>query len=298
MPADPRAPTPGPSGAEDAGLPISVVAARTGIAVDTLRMWQRRYGLGASRQSSGGHRRYTRGDLERLREVLTLLEQGVSIGEAARGVLRASSLDLPLPAEATPLAHRVAAAAADLDGPAVRRLLRDHIADRGVLSTWEELLRPVLAAIGTRWSSLPHGVAVEHLLSRAAVITLSETMPGQLGAARDAPTVLLACVPRDHHDLPLVALAAGLAERGIAAALLTSRSTIAEITDEAIRYPLTVLYAHDLQGAWISLPSIWPHRLPLLVAGPGWDPARLPAGVGHTNDLADAVRAVVDRVAG
>lgn len=288
-----------PSAAEDAGLPISAAAARTGIPADTLRVWQRRYGLGASRQSAGGHRRYTRGDLERLREVQRLLDQGAPIGEAARSVLRAGSLDLPLPEGAISVARRVAAAAADLDGPAVRTLLRDQVTARGVMSTWEEVLRPVLAAIGERWSSLPHGVAVEHLLSRSASLTFEEAMFEMTGTDRSAPQVLLTCVPGERHDLPLVALGAGLAERGIPALLVPTRATIADITDEALRYSaLTVLYSHDVDGRWVSAPRIWPTEAPLLTAGPGWDLGQLPAGADHTNDLVDAVRKITARIRG
>lgn len=293
------APPPRGSAAEDSGLPISAVAARTGISPDTLRVWQRRYGLGASRQSAGGHRRYTSGDLDRLRAVQKLLEQGASIGQAARSVLREASLDLPLPTVSLPAARRLAAAAADLDGPAVRTLLRDHIRAHGVLPTWEDMLRPVLAAIGERWSSLPHGIAVEHLLSRAASITFGETMSEFHAAQRSAPTVLLACVPGEEHDLPIVALGAALAERGVTATMLPVSSTIAEIADEAIRYPaLTVLYAHDADGRWLAAPRIWPSGSALLVAGPGWDRARLPASIRYTNTLAESVRVATDPGAG
>lgn len=279
--------------AEDTGLPISAAAARTGIPADTLRVWQRRYGLGASRQSAGGHRRYTRGDLERLREVQKLMVQGVPIGEAARSVLRAASIDLPLPVAAIPQTRQLAAAAGDLDGPAVRTLLGDHIAEHGALPTWEELLRPVLTAIGERWSSLPHGIAVEHLLSRAAALAFGDAVSGLRGTDGRAPDVLLTCVPGELHDLPLVALEAGLAELGVCAALLPIRTTLAGITDEAVRFgALTVLYAHADVGRWMSAPHIWPPGAPLLVAGPGWDPERLPAGTGHVNDLAGALRAV------
>ena len=37
-----------------AGLPISVVATRTGDPQATLRAWQHRYGLGPSRRTEGG----------------------------------------------------------------------------------------------------------------------------------------------------------------------------------------------------------------------------------------------------
>ena len=53
-----------------------------------------------------------------------------------------------------------------------------------------------------------------------------------------------------------------------------------------------MLYAHTRDERWISMPGIWPPGAPLLAAGPGWDPERLPDTAGYTNDLAGALRAV------
>src|SRR5918997_3973036 len=70
--------------------PIGVAARRVGLSVDTLRVWERRYGLGPSRTSPGGHRRYEDGDLRRLRAAAHLLRTGVPASEAVRGVLPAA----------------------------------------------------------------------------------------------------------------------------------------------------------------------------------------------------------------
>lgn len=62
---------------------IGTVARLTGIKPDTLRVWERRYGLGASQKSPGGRREYTQSDLEHLQIVAALLEQGTRIGDIA-----------------------------------------------------------------------------------------------------------------------------------------------------------------------------------------------------------------------
>lgn len=205
-----------------AGLPISVVATRTGIPQATLRAWQHRYGLGPSRRTEGGHRRYSTADIERLTAVRDMIAQGVPAGEAARlvledfGDLHNVGGGLPLEPGTDVQAHQLAMAALDLDGPLVRRHLRSHLARHGITHTWEELLRPVLRAIGDRWDKLPHGVAVEHLLSHVAAAALG----GVPIVARGRSEVLLACVPVEEHDLPLVALAAALGQLGITTTLL------------------------------------------------------------------------------
>lgn len=62
---------------------IGTVARLTGLKPDTLRVWERRYGLGASHKSATGRRQYTQGDLEHLQLVSALVSRGTRIGEIA-----------------------------------------------------------------------------------------------------------------------------------------------------------------------------------------------------------------------
>jgi DNA-binding transcriptional MerR regulator len=62
---------------------IGTVARLTGLKPDTLRVWERRYGLGASHKSSTGRRQYTQADLEHLQLVAALVRDGARIGEIA-----------------------------------------------------------------------------------------------------------------------------------------------------------------------------------------------------------------------
>ena len=151
-----------------AALSISATARHTGITVATLRMWQTRYGLGPSLTTPGGHRRYTAGDIQRLNRVTQLRSEGLTTSEAVRAVLAATHSELGLPPDADPLAQHLGAAALELDGPTARRLVSHHLSRGDVTATWETVLRPVLAALGDRWSQLRHGIAVKHLLSHVA----------------------------------------------------------------------------------------------------------------------------------
>jgi MerR family transcriptional regulator, light-induced transcriptional regulator len=63
---------------------IGTVSRLTGIKADTLRVWERRYGLGASSKSPGGRREYTQSDVEHLQIIAALLEQGTRIGDIAK----------------------------------------------------------------------------------------------------------------------------------------------------------------------------------------------------------------------
>ncbi|MFI7051074.1 MerR family transcriptional regulator [Streptosporangium canum] len=75
---------------EEPGYGIGAVARRLGVPAPTLRTWNLRYGIGPSRRSPGGHRRYDTGDLRRLEEMNRLIRAGVPAADAAREVLRAA----------------------------------------------------------------------------------------------------------------------------------------------------------------------------------------------------------------
>lgn len=62
---------------------IGTVARLTRLKPDTLRVWERRYGLGASYKSPTGRRQYTQADLEHLQLIAALLNSGSRIGEIA-----------------------------------------------------------------------------------------------------------------------------------------------------------------------------------------------------------------------
>jgi DNA-binding transcriptional MerR regulator len=86
MPAEP-APLPEAALAAqpETGLfPIRVVAELTGINPVTIRAWERRYQLVRPTRTPGGHRLYSRLDVERLRAAANLVAEGITIGRAAR----------------------------------------------------------------------------------------------------------------------------------------------------------------------------------------------------------------------
>jgi DNA-binding transcriptional MerR regulator len=65
-------------------FPIRVVAQLTGINAVTVRAWERRYGLVRPERTPGGHRLYSRADVDRLRSAAGLVAQGMPISRAAR----------------------------------------------------------------------------------------------------------------------------------------------------------------------------------------------------------------------
>lgn len=76
---------------EDAALSIGDVVAATGVGEATLRAWERRFGFPSPRREPSGHRRYSRGDIERIRSVVRERDRGLSLAVAIDRVTAESS---------------------------------------------------------------------------------------------------------------------------------------------------------------------------------------------------------------
>jgi len=70
------------SASEVQGLAISDVAARTGIAAGTIRMWEQRYGFPLPQRTPSGYRRYTAQDVDVLRRAAAYRDSGLSVPAA------------------------------------------------------------------------------------------------------------------------------------------------------------------------------------------------------------------------
>ena len=192
-------------------------------------------------------------------------------------------------------------AALAMDSTAVQRLVEESIAADGLVATWNEVARPVLAAVGERWATTGRGVEVEHLLSQClvAVFVRAAGFADAPAAPQPVRPVLLAAMPTELHVVPLAVLGALLAERGVGCRSLGA-ALPADALAAAVRRtaPAAVVLWSQLPstadlGVVTGLPVTRP-RYRTFVAGPGWDGAALPAGVGVLGSLVDAG----DRIAG
>ena len=79
-------------GLQGLGLyPIRTVSRLTGVPSVTLRAWERRYRLITPTRTDKGHRLYTEADIERVRQVLALMERGVGVGQVGSFLARAAN---------------------------------------------------------------------------------------------------------------------------------------------------------------------------------------------------------------
>jgi methanogenic corrinoid protein MtbC1 len=296
----------------------SAVAARLGVAVETLRTWDRRYGLGPGTRGPGGRRRYGEQDLARLLVMRRLVTSGMPTSEAARraagggGGVPPLGVDETINASHRPrtgggrvlaiprgsvLQHGLARAATALDVDEVERLLDHVIDDIGVGRAWDELLRPVLVATGERWARTGEGVEVEHLLSQAAMDVLRRRADRNLGKANpDASRpILLASVDGDAHVLPLYVLAALLTESEVRVRLLGASTPLNALRSAARRLrPRAVFLWAQLTGPMNAefVAGVEDFRAggTVLLGGPGWEGVALPDGTYRARSLDDAMR--------
>jgi DICT domain-containing protein len=73
-----------------ADLSTAQLAERTGLPAGTLRMWESRHGFPSPGRQPGRHRRYSDRDVELVREVVRLREQGLSLAAAIERARRAA----------------------------------------------------------------------------------------------------------------------------------------------------------------------------------------------------------------
>ncbi|MDX3520037.1 MerR family transcriptional regulator [Streptomyces scabiei] len=229
---------------------------------------------------------------------------GENGGPGACGARSHAATALPL-GDVRQECRGLARAAVRLDAAAVQEQLLTVVRTYGLVGAWEEVIAPTLRAVGRKWeSSGDRYVEVEHLLSWHISTTLRHVYAATPQPHGDTPPVLLACLPDEHHTLPLEALSAALAESRVPA-LMLGGAVPADALDGAVRRtgPAAVaLWAQSRRTAGLPLArhtaaTRWGVRgarrqTPVLLCGPGWG-RRTPEELLRPSGLRDAVSTLV-----
>jgi MerR family transcriptional regulator, light-induced transcriptional regulator len=220
-------------------LRIGEVSRRTGIAVPTLRAWERRYGLLEPDRTEGGHRLYSEADVDRVRSMSRLVEDGWSAAAAAREVLREPADVIPLrtvpsapghnldDSAAGELIGRLEAAIDMFDAPAADVVIDDVLARLDVPRALDAVVLPVLRRVGEGWQDDPRIIAREHFATNTLRPRLQRLLRS---AVRSSSRTCLAATPEnEEHDLGLLASAAAAADAGWGVHYLGARMPTAAI---------------------------------------------------------------------
>ncbi|WP_253889392.1 MerR family transcriptional regulator [Actinokineospora diospyrosa] len=285
-------------------LPVAAVASRLGIAPSTLRTWDRRYGLGPTGHATGAHRRYGPADVARLELMRRALLEGAAPAQAAEYALRATPGEATSFGRTTPhggrrlslrgeasAARGLGRAAMAMDDRSVQRIITEAIDASGVVTAWDEVVRPVLNAVAGRWTASGDCVEVEHLVNECVLAAMIRQTP-LVPVPRNPRPVMLCCAPQETHSLPLYVLRAALARREIGTIMLGAAVPEAALTAAVRRTaPAAVVVWAQLpvqQAALAKVPRTG-QRAHVFAGGPGWAEVDLPPRAERLVDLPGAV---------
>jgi DNA-binding transcriptional MerR regulator len=204
-----------------ARYPIRAVSRLTGLGIDTLRAWERRYGAVKPLRDDRG-RLYSEDQVARLRLLQQAVAAGHHVGQIATlGDAELRRLALPGPAAAAaggpPTAPHDAsafgAALVKLDAAALDQELSRLASVLAPVELVKDVVLPAAREVGERWRR-PGGIAHEHLISATLRHLLGSFL--RLYARRDPRVRLLFATPAgDRHELGILGAAMLAASQGL-----------------------------------------------------------------------------------
>lgn len=227
--------------------PIRAVAKITGLSLDTLRAWERRYKAVVPERSDRG-RQYGAAHIERLLLLNQLVQKGHPIG----GIASLADADLkkllapprvhspPEPEQAADILGPVLVAIESFDS---RRAADELSRLAAVLSPRDLVYRvvvPLMQEVGNRWHDSQFAVAQEHLVSQL----LRNLLGGMVQLFRPSNTkmkMVLATPAGESHEFGILASAMLASMAGIEAISLGTDLPAREIGEAAQRLSATVV---------------------------------------------------------
>lgn len=192
------------SDAVELTYPLRTAARLTGLSPEVLRAWERRHGVVQPLRTSGGTRRYSAEDLERLRLVKAAVDAGHRIGQVAALDAEALRQRAAIP-EIRPddQLEPILAALDQLDDTTSLRLLSLQLSALGPARFAREIALPLLEAIGEHWASGRMGIAPEHLASGMLRSLLGSALQPTASSLL-GPRIVFATPSGERHELGLL----------------------------------------------------------------------------------------------
>ena len=204
--------------------PIRAVSRLTGLGIDTLRAWERRYQAVEPVRDDRG-RMYTESDVQRLHLLRAAVDKGHAIGRVAtlsekelRTLLDAKA---PAPAEtassevsgdANPRVERVLARIRQYDEAGADLELRRLAALMSTRELIVEVAMPLMRTVGMEWHAAKLRIAQEHMAS-ALMRSLLGSLLRMTAPKHSGKTLLFTTPEGEHHEFGTLA-AAMLASAG------------------------------------------------------------------------------------
>lgn len=283
-----RPATEGSPRSEGGGHTILVVAKRTGIAMETLRAWERRYGFPRPARKEGSNRRlYADEDIHRLLLLKRAIDSGYRIGDVVhKSLADLTALSGDVRSEPEPPRREVPHGAISIE-PLLGALVRDDLPAlddglRHAASTLgpkrfvTEVAHPFMVQVGEAWASGRIGVRHEHVASEALTTRLRHLLASYQDI-EGHPVVLLATLPGEPHALALQMVGLYLAVKSARPRLVGANTPPDELAEAARRFGadvvgLSITDTTDKKEARRALKSLrksLPARIPIWLGGDG-----------------------------
>ncbi|MFZ5880948.1 MAG: MerR family transcriptional regulator [Chloroflexota bacterium] len=248
---------------------LKAVLKETGISADTLRAWERRYGLPLPQRTAGGHRLYSEYDIQTIKWLMSRQGEGLSISRAVDmwNEHNASGLD-PLTDSATrasaaasagyripetsldALRGQWLAACLEYDETEAEEVLNQSFAMYPVEKVCTDVLQRGMSEMGEFWYENRASVQQEHFASALAMRRLDTLLSASPKPTRDQ-TVLLGCPSSEWHTFTPLLLALLLRRRGLGVIYLGANVPTERFAEtvSAVQAGLVILVAQTLISA-------------------------------------------------
>ncbi len=209
---------------------LKVVIQETGLKADTLRAWERRYGLPDPQRTAGGHRLYSQYDIEMIKWLMTRQEEGLRINHAVdlwQSFEQAEQdpfQEMPIH-DRTPVRPDLAGKVVEeikgewvqaclaFDEARAENILAQAFARYPIETVCLEVLTAGLSEIGKLWYTGKGSVQQEHFASAMAIRRLDALLAAAPTPFRKGK-ILSACPPGEDHIYPLLLITLFLRLRG------------------------------------------------------------------------------------
>lgn len=245
---------------------LKAVVRDTGLKPDTIRAWERRYGLPEPERTQSGHRLYSQNDIEMLKWLVARQTEGMSISRAVE-LWRQRAAEAPQPntrvtAYAPPAAPTTSintlehlrtnwlAACLQFDEQHADQILAQCFALFPVETVCYEVLQAGLAAVGDGWYQGTITVQQEHFMSALVARRLETLIAGTPPPTRPN-RILIGCPPDERHTFAPMLLTLLMRRRGWDVVSLGADIPLANLgaTLHTVRPQLVVLVAQQLPTA-------------------------------------------------
>ncbi len=247
----------------DLNFNIAAVERDTGLSKDVLRMWERRYGFPSPLRDANGERCYPIAQVERLRIIKRLIDQGHRpgklIGASIEELSKLTSRQSPLAAiSSSPLMEELADLIALIkqhDASGYLQSMQQQLARKGLQQFVQDIVAPLCSLVGEEWERGTLKVFEEHLFTELTKRLLRQALTSlSSGGQRDPsrPCILLTSAPGEQHALGLLMAEVMLTLEGARCIPLGTEMPLIEITRAAT--------AHRADIVGLSFSSAFPQR--------------------------------------